>query len=44
MPFGGHKGYAVMVAVELLGRMFTGTDRPTRTRPVAGPDHAGAKA
>ena len=26
VPFGGHKGYAVMVAVELLGRMFTGTD------------------
>ncbi len=26
VAFGGHKGYAVMVAVELLGRMFTGTD------------------
>ena len=26
LPFGGHKGYAVMVAVELLGRMFTGAD------------------
>lgn len=26
LAFGGHKGYALMVAVELLGRVFTGTD------------------
>jgi LDH2 family malate/lactate/ureidoglycolate dehydrogenase len=26
MPFGGHKGYALMVAVEFLGRLFSGAD------------------
>ena len=26
LPFGGHKGYALMMAVELLGRIFTGAD------------------
>jgi LDH2 family malate/lactate/ureidoglycolate dehydrogenase len=26
LPFGGHKGYALMLAVELLGRVFTGAD------------------
>ena len=25
-PFGGHKGYALMMAVEFLGRIFTGSD------------------
>jgi LDH2 family malate/lactate/ureidoglycolate dehydrogenase len=26
LPFGDHKGYALMMAVEFLGRIFTGTD------------------
>ena len=26
VPFGGHKGYALMVAVEFLGRLFSGSD------------------
>ena len=26
LPFGGHKGYALMVAVECLGRLFSGSD------------------
>ena len=26
LPFGGHKGYAIMLAVETLGRIFTGSD------------------
>ena len=26
LPFGGHKGYALMMAVEFLGRIFTGSD------------------
>jgi LDH2 family malate/lactate/ureidoglycolate dehydrogenase len=26
LPFGGHKGYALMVAVEFLGRVFSGAD------------------
>src|SRR3990172_8045651 len=26
LPFGGHKGYAIMVAVEVLGRLFSGSD------------------
>ena len=26
VPFGGHKGYALNVAVEVLGRIFTGSD------------------
>lgn len=26
MPFGGHKGYALMVAAEYLGRIFAGAD------------------
>ena len=26
LPFGGHKGYAVMMAVEFLGRILTGAD------------------
>ena len=26
VPFGGHKGYALMMAAEFLGRIFTGTD------------------
>ncbi len=26
LPFGGHKGYALMLAVELFGRIFSGAD------------------
>ena len=26
LPFGGHKGYSIMMAVEFLGRIFTGSD------------------
>ena len=26
LPFGGHKGYGIMLAVEQLGRIFTGSD------------------
>ena len=26
LPFGGHKGYAIMLAVEFLGRILTGSD------------------
>ena len=26
LPFGGHKGYALMLATELLGRTFSGAD------------------
>jgi LDH2 family malate/lactate/ureidoglycolate dehydrogenase len=26
LPFGGHKGYALMVGVEFLGRIFSGSD------------------
>lgn len=26
LPFGGHKGYAVMLAAEFLGRVFSGSD------------------
>ena len=26
LPFGGHKGYAIMLAVETLGRILTGSD------------------
>ena len=26
VPFGGHKGYALMMAMEFLGRIFTGAD------------------
>jgi LDH2 family malate/lactate/ureidoglycolate dehydrogenase len=26
LPFGGHKGYAMMMAVEFLGRLFSGAD------------------
>jgi uncharacterized oxidoreductase len=26
LPFGGHKGYALMVGAELLGRVFSGSD------------------
>ena len=26
LPFGGHKGYALMMAVEFLGRVFSGAD------------------
>ena len=27
LPFGGHKGYALMMAAEFLGRVFSGSDR-----------------
>lgn len=30
LPFGGHKGYALMVATELWGRILTGADRFTK--------------
>jgi hydroxycarboxylate dehydrogenase B len=29
LPFGGHKGYALMVGAEFLGRIFTGSDTYT---------------
>lgn len=29
LPFGGHKGYALMMAAEFLGRIFTGSDNFT---------------
>jgi LDH2 family malate/lactate/ureidoglycolate dehydrogenase len=38
-PFGGHKGYGLMVAAELLGRVLTGADafaEPTRGGPIMG--------
>ena len=31
LPFGGHKGYAIMVANELLGRMVSGADAYAET-------------
>lgn len=31
LPFGGHKGYALMVAAEVLGRMYTGADAYAET-------------
>ncbi|MAE63157.1 MAG: hypothetical protein CMJ18_02690 [Phycisphaeraceae bacterium] len=34
-PFGGHKGYALMFAAEMLGRVFTGSD----TAAEDGPDY-----
>jgi LDH2 family malate/lactate/ureidoglycolate dehydrogenase len=37
LPFGGHKGYAIMLANELLGRVLTGSDayaEPGRGGPV----------
>ena len=36
LPFGGHKGYALMLAIELLGRVLTGADA------YAEPDRGGA--
>lgn len=42
LPFGGHKGYALSVVVELLGRVLTGADsyaEGTRGGPVYG--HSG---
>lgn len=35
VPFGGHKGYALMMATEFLGRIFTGADA------FADPNHGG---
>ena len=29
-PFGGHKGYAIMTVVELMGRVFAGADSHAR--------------
>jgi LDH2 family malate/lactate/ureidoglycolate dehydrogenase len=43
LPFGGHKGYALQLVVELLGRVLTGADdfaERNRGGPVYG--HAGA--
>ncbi len=37
IPFGGHKGYALMMAVEFLGRILNGTDAfadPERAGPI----------
>ncbi len=37
LPFGGHKGYALMMASEYLGRIFTGADAhadPNRGGPI----------
>ena len=37
VPFGGHKGYALMLAAEFLGRILTGADayvQPGRAGPV----------
>ena len=37
LPFGGHKGYAIMLAAEFLGRIFTGADAfadPARGGPI----------
>jgi LDH2 family malate/lactate/ureidoglycolate dehydrogenase len=37
VPFGGHKGFALMLAVEFLGRVLTGADRfaaPDRGDPI----------
>jgi hydroxycarboxylate dehydrogenase B len=31
LPFGGHKGYALMLGAELLGRIFTGSDAYAQT-------------
>jgi uncharacterized oxidoreductase len=31
LPFGGHKGYALMVATEFLGRIFSGSDAYAET-------------
>ncbi|MSR82140.1 MAG: Ldh family oxidoreductase [Candidatus Latescibacteria bacterium] len=39
LPFGGHKGYGLMLAAELLGRVFTGADafaQPLRGGPIFG--------
>ncbi|MBI2506325.1 MAG: Ldh family oxidoreductase [Candidatus Latescibacteria bacterium] len=36
LPFGGHKGYGLMLAAELLGRVFTGSDTFAE-RPHGGP-------
>ena len=42
LPFGGHKGSAVMIATEILGQILSGTDAYTDT-PHGGPNfrHAG---
>jgi LDH2 family malate/lactate/ureidoglycolate dehydrogenase len=32
LPFGGHKGYALMMASEFVGRIFTGSDRFADTK------------
>ena len=37
VPFGGHKGYALMMAAEFLGRIFSGSDayaEPNRAGPI----------
>jgi hydroxycarboxylate dehydrogenase B len=33
LPFGGHKGYAIMLANEFLGRIFTGSDTSMQKGP-----------
>jgi len=43
LPFGGHKGYALMLAVEFLGRVFSGADTFDIGRPTeAAFRHSGA--
>jgi LDH2 family malate/lactate/ureidoglycolate dehydrogenase len=37
LPFGGHKGYAIMLAAEWLGRIFSGSD-DFAASPMGGPD------
>ena len=37
LPFGGHKGYAIMLAVEFLGRILTGSD--AHAEPNRGGNH-----
>ena len=32
LPFGGHKGYAIMLAAEVLGRIFSGADTLADTK------------
>jgi len=42
LPFGGHKGYALSIEAEWLGRVFTGSDRfADATRPDDGLAHQG---
>ncbi len=44
LPFGGHKGYALMLFVELLGSVLTGAGAPVATKPEPGPGYGGNAA